>query len=138
SAGTGSLEHLGRAIIDRRRRAGAPSAECLFDLPWKGQRRVYPRAVEVAAGQPEHGDRSVWRRNPTGAAVEGRGAVAVERMDDRGSLTRSFGKDFNGALVPLGPISSTVSFRDEAGETGQPRRPTDRLYVLVENLVGRR
>src|SRR6267142_4635933 len=82
--------------------------------------------------------RPMRRRDPTGAAVEDRDAVAVERMRDRGPLTRSFRKNLERALVPLWSVPHARSDGDEAGDGGEPLRSAECLDVLVEHLFDRR
>src|ERR1700674_1966326 len=56
-------------------------------------------------------------------------------MDSRGALIRSFGKSFYGVLLRVGvPLLSPLG--GKADEVGQPRRPAERLDVLVKNLIG--
>src|SRR5436190_556983 len=110
-----------------------PSTECFFYPGWERQLGVQLDAIQLACSQRQHRHWSVRRGDPSGAAVVGRRAVAVQRVDDRGSQAWSPGEDLDRARA-LRPVARARSLRDNAGEAGHPLRSAKRGDVLVENL----
>src|SRR5438876_3329795 len=135
--GVDSLDNSDLAIVDGSR-ADPPLGKRLFDLCWKRQKRIDSSAYQITSGQRHQRHWFVWPGDPTRAAVVDPDAVSDARMDDRGALSRSFGKDFHRdlRLFRLEPYERPPG--GIAGKVGQPLPPAECLDILVKNLIGGR
>jgi len=103
TAGTGSLDDVHVAIINREGETHNPFAKYLLDPRWERHLRVNLGTVQIASGQRDDRHRFVclWRRDPSGVAVATRGAVAGGGVQDRGALTWSLGIELCRALLRI-------------------------------------
>src|SRR5207249_562227 len=95
SPGLGTLDALDVAVADRGRDGAAPIREGLLDLAGKRQQPVQLGAVLFCSSQRAHreGTERLRRCDPTSATVVGGRAVAAQRMDNLGALSRCLRED---------------------------------------------
>ena len=107
----------------------------MLDSRGKRQFRLQLDALQRASCYRRHRQRPQRRRDPAGAAVKGRDAVSVERVNNGGALARSFRKNFDRALVSFRAVTNAGSRGDKAAETVHPLGAPNRLEVLIKNLI---
>src|SRR5207247_9118319 len=109
-----SLNDLNVSIVNRRGKPNAPFARQLLDARRERQFRFELRSFQGGPAQLHHRNRFERHCGPTVLAIACGDTVTVLRVNDRGTLSRRFGKNFYLPLVSFRTVTAARSFGNEA------------------------